>query len=418
MKSNPRIARGDAELLCGPGRRQPVEINHPKQLTVHRWEPAHHRFDALADLRIELGRKHRIVRHRSLAFERLFRSRTTPVVIDHRVAQRPVEELHRPVLVERRWGRLRHPEPDLLENVLRCFTALDPPLEKAAEQVVAVDQRALNLRIHLIPTQSVTARPSAPNARVNTALRCLAVTGLMLGACATPTRSVPAALDPANPDAEETVGAALTPLVDPAPTVDATSDDGGAKLGAHAGHNMAAMTKDPNDPHAGHDMAAMAKDPADPHAGHDMPAMKKDAGHDMAAMAMPAEKPGEEEHLMGVVTRVEPGALTVILEKGSSAIIQVDGKTTYERGEAKTSSKGIKPGERIVVYAVPRGGKWLARVVKLAAAGPKEHVMGNPESKPSAPAQQFTCPMHPEVRSATPGKCPKCGMKLQPVTSP
>ena len=24
----------------------------------------------------------------------------------------------------------------------------------------------------------------------------------------------------------------------------------------------------------------------------------------------------------------------------------------------------------------------------------------------------YTCPMHPEVQSATPGKCPKCGMDL------
>jgi Cu+-exporting ATPase len=27
----------------------------------------------------------------------------------------------------------------------------------------------------------------------------------------------------------------------------------------------------------------------------------------------------------------------------------------------------------------------------------------------------YTCPMHPEVRQATPGNCPKCGMALQPV---
>ncbi|MFP2926282.1 heavy metal-binding domain-containing protein [Pyxidicoccus sp. 3LG] len=26
----------------------------------------------------------------------------------------------------------------------------------------------------------------------------------------------------------------------------------------------------------------------------------------------------------------------------------------------------------------------------------------------------YVCPMHPEVRSDTPGKCPKCGMKLVP----
>jgi Cu+-exporting ATPase len=29
---------------------------------------------------------------------------------------------------------------------------------------------------------------------------------------------------------------------------------------------------------------------------------------------------------------------------------------------------------------------------------------------------EYTCPMHPEVRQATRGKCPKCGMALEPVT--
>ena len=34
---------------------------------------------------------------------------------------------------------------------------------------------------------------------------------------------------------------------------------------------------------------------------------------------------------------------------------------------------------------------------------------------PSATAQKYTCPMHPEVISDKPGKCPKCGMNLVPV---
>ncbi|HZO91684.1 MAG TPA: heavy metal-binding domain-containing protein [Chthonomonadaceae bacterium] len=32
-----------------------------------------------------------------------------------------------------------------------------------------------------------------------------------------------------------------------------------------------------------------------------------------------------------------------------------------------------------------------------------------------APGTVYTCPMHPEVRSDKPGKCPKCGMDLVPM---
>ena len=35
-----------------------------------------------------------------------------------------------------------------------------------------------------------------------------------------------------------------------------------------------------------------------------------------------------------------------------------------------------------------------------------------------AGAAGFSCPMHPEVTSSEPGRCPKCGMKLTPSTAP
>jgi Cu(I)/Ag(I) efflux system membrane fusion protein len=48
------------------------------------------------------------------------------------------------------------------------------------------------------------------------------------------------------------------------------------------------------------------------------------------------------------------------------------------------------------------------------------HVHGRGASSPataaSAEIAYYTCPMHPSVRSADPGACPICGMKLQPVT--
>ena len=193
---------------------------------------------------------------------------------------------------------------------------------------------------------------------------------------------------------------------------------------------MPAMKDDAADksPHEGHDMPAMKKGGADksPHEGHDMSAMKD--GGDKVGMPMPAQNESNEEHLMGVVTRVEPTALTLILERGSSAVILIDGKTAYKRGETKTTSKGIKVGERIVIYASPRNGKWLARVVKLAVAASNdkadagtpsptpEHGLSAQDPKNPPQVQEFSCPMHPEVRSPTAGRCPKCGMKLQPVT--
>lgn len=48
-------------------------------------------------------------------------------------------------------------------------------------------------------------------------------------------------------------------------------------------------------------------------------------------------------------------------------------------------------------------------------AGPVT-VNGSVESPPPTPAGDtlYTCPMHPQVQSKTPGNCPICGMKLQP----
>ena len=41
----------------------------------------------------------------------------------------------------------------------------------------------------------------------------------------------------------------------------------------------------------------------------------------------------------------------------------------------------------------------------------------NPDPSPpvtgSPAAQKYTCPMHPEIEQDSPGKCPKCGMKLE-----
>src|ERR1700685_65268 len=47
--------------------------------------------------------------------------------------------------------------------------------------------------------------------------------------------------------------------------------------------------------------------------------------------------------------------------------------------------------------------------VQLAGA------MVMPPANAAAPAAEYTCPMHPEVRQKGPGACPKCGMALEPL---
>jgi len=52
------------------------------------------------------------------------------------------------------------------------------------------------------------------------------------------------------------------------------------------------------------------------------------------------------------------------------------------------------------------------------AAEPERYAKaaGEPVSLPGAmPDAIYTCPMHPEIRQAGPGNCPKCGMALEPV---
>ncbi len=40
------------------------------------------------------------------------------------------------------------------------------------------------------------------------------------------------------------------------------------------------------------------------------------------------------------------------------------------------------------------------------------------QEQSTAEETTYTCPMHPEVKSDKPGKCPKCGMNLEPAEKP
>ena len=55
-------------------------------------------------------------------------------------------------------------------------------------------------------------------------------------------------------------------------------------------------------------------------------------------------------------------------------------------------------------------------------ATPEKYLQAKPETTPSHPPArtdpqgEYTCPMHPEIKQAGPGSCPKCGMAPEPAT--
>ena len=54
----------------------------------------------------------------------------------------------------------------------------------------------------------------------------------------------------------------------------------------------------------------------------------------------------------------------------------------------------------------------MALALGAAVLGPAG--CGSQQEHNAAAAQQYTCPMHPDVVQDKAGKCPKCGMDLTP----
>jgi uncharacterized protein len=60
----------------------------------------------------------------------------------------------------------------------------------------------------------------------------------------------------------------------------------------------------------------------------------------------------------------------------------------------------------LVARFLRTGGPTMLRMMNMTPADGSEHDHGGDAT--------YTCPMHPEVRSSTPGRCPTCGMDLVP----
>jgi Cu(I)/Ag(I) efflux system membrane fusion protein len=66
--------------------------------------------------------------------------------------------------------------------------------------------------------------------------------------------------------------------------------------------------------------------------------------------------------------------------------------------------EGLKPGDRVATSGV----FLIAAEARISTAAR----YWEQASEEPPPAAVYSCPMHPEVQSSAPGKCPKCGMDL------
>ena len=142
----------------------------------------------------------------------------------------------------------------------------------------------------------------------------------------------------------------------------------------HEGHGATTPGSAGHDQHGTMQHGASPSTAADPHAQHRQPAAAPaHAGH--AAMQASGG---------GIVAPKAPTTSTEIFRTQPAATLQTD---DFDAPSAVSVAEAQK-----------------------AAAGGGHQDHGNAQG--ASGETMYTCPMHPEVTSATPGTCPKCGMAL------
>ena len=102
------------------------------------------------------------------------------------------------------------------------------------------------------------------------------------------------------------------------------------------------------------------------------------------------------DHIMGTVTRAEKRRIEIKGTDGKDVAVAVTAATVYTKGNDAAAFADVKPGVRVAIEAMKGKAGLEAIDVKIGTA---EAI--------------YTCPMHPEVQQAQPGKCPRCGMNLE-----
>ena len=81
---------------------------------------------------------------------------------------------------------------------------------------------------------------------------------------------------------------------------------------------------------------------------------------------------GDEQHVLGKVTKISDKSITVETVKKEVKTVEITAETRFLKGESPASVKDLKVGDRVAVQAKQDGDKLRATVVRLGQATEKE----------------------------------------------
>ena len=82
---------------------------------------------------------------------------------------------------------------------------------------------------------------------------------------------------------------------------------------------------------------------------------------------------GDQQHVMGTVTKIDAGSITVKTTTGEVKTVMVLPTTKFLRGSAAVTAQDVKVGDRVVIHAKPEGEMLHATEVKIGEARDSIH---------------------------------------------
>jgi Domain of unknown function (DUF5666) len=78
---------------------------------------------------------------------------------------------------------------------------------------------------------------------------------------------------------------------------------------------------------------------------------------------------GNEKHVIGTVTKVSQGSVTVETTANTTVEVTIISDTKFTKGDSSATPKDLLVGDRVVIHAVPtEDGKLIAHTVQIGVA--------------------------------------------------